>query len=119
MTQEQAQQVLDELDGVRPEMLTGEGKRLFEAIMTIADNRDELKKKVKIANKGMNSLMQSRQKWKSRYYKTRKLLKDKDRVIDLMSEQLTTPIHNKEWIKMFYENKVKERDTNENTKSNK
>lgn len=80
MTKEQAQQVLDELDEVRPEMLTGEGKRLFEAIMKIADNRDELKKKVQ----------------------------EQDKIIDLMSEQLTTPIHNKEWVKMYYENKAKE-----------
>ena len=91
MTQEQAQQVLDELDGVRPEMLTGEAKKLFEAIMTIADNRDELKKKVQEQNK----------------------------IIDLMSEQLTTPVHSREWVKIYYENKVKERDTNENTKNNK
>ena len=37
MTKEQAQKVLDELQGVRPEMLNGEAKRLFEAIMKIAD----------------------------------------------------------------------------------
>lgn len=41
MTKEQAQQVLDEMQGVRPEMLNGEAKRLFEAIMKIADERDE------------------------------------------------------------------------------
>lgn len=44
---------------------------------------------------------------------------EKDKIIDLMSEQLTTPIHSKEWVKMYYENKVKERETNENTKNNK
>ena len=42
MTKEQAQQVLDELQGVRPEMLNGEAKRLFEAIMKIADDRDKI-----------------------------------------------------------------------------
>ena len=42
MTKEQAQQVLDELQGVRPEMLNGEAKRLFEAIMKIADIKDKL-----------------------------------------------------------------------------
>lgn len=51
MTQEQAQQVLDELQGVRPEALNGEAKRLFEAIMKIADNRDELYEKVQEQNK--------------------------------------------------------------------
>lgn len=44
MTKEQAQKVLDELQGVRPEMLNRKAKRLFEAIMKIADQRDELKK---------------------------------------------------------------------------
>lgn len=30
----------------------------------------------------------------------------KDKIIDLMSEQLTTPIHSKEWVKEYYERKV-------------
>lgn len=51
MTKEQAQKVLDELQGVRPEALNGEAKRLFEAIMKIADERDELKKKAEEQNK--------------------------------------------------------------------
>ena len=33
---------------------------------------------------------------------------NKDKIIDLMAEQLTTPIHDKEWIKKYYENKAKE-----------
>lgn len=37
------------------------------------------------------------------------MLKEKEKQIDLMAEQLTTPIHGKEWIKKYYENKVKER----------
>ncbi len=36
------------------------------------------------------------------------MLKEKDKQIDLMAEQLTTPIHDKEWIKKYYENKAKE-----------
>lgn len=40
----EAQKVLDELIGSKPEKLTGEAKRLFEAIMKIADERDELLK---------------------------------------------------------------------------
>lgn len=31
-----------------------------------------------------------------------------EKQIDLMSEQLTTPIHNKEWVRQYYENKAKE-----------
>ena len=40
----EVQKVLDELKEVRPEELSGEAKRLFEAIMKIADERDELLK---------------------------------------------------------------------------
>lgn len=41
-------------------------------------------------------------------------LEQKDKIIDLMSEQLTTPIHNKEWVKEYYEKKTKEGKKNEN-----
>ena len=47
MTTEQAQEVLDELQQVRIEKLNREAKRLFEAIMKIADERDKLKIKLK------------------------------------------------------------------------
>jgi len=43
MTNEQAQQVLDEMQGLKPEQLKGESKKLFEAIMKIADERDKIK----------------------------------------------------------------------------
>ena len=33
---------------------------------------------------------------------------EKDKIIDLMSEQLTTPIHEKEWVKKYFERKAKE-----------
>ena len=86
--------------------------------------------------KEINSLIQSRKKWKYRYYKMKKKNKDlqksveqiyddyqdigkiafdysdkleqKDKTIDLMSEQLTTPIHSKEWIKEYYKKITKE-----------
>ena len=44
MTGEEAQKVLDELNTVRIEVLNDEAKRLFEAIMKIADERDKIKK---------------------------------------------------------------------------
>lgn len=43
MTNEEAQKVLDELNTVRIEVLNDEAKRLFEAIMKIADERDKIK----------------------------------------------------------------------------
>jgi len=42
MTNKEANEILKELEIVRPEKLTGDAKRLFEAIMTICDERDEL-----------------------------------------------------------------------------
>ena len=42
MTKEEAQKVLDELNTVRIEVLNDETKRLFEAIMKIADIKDKL-----------------------------------------------------------------------------
>lgn len=46
MNQEEIKQILDELHLVRPEVLQPKAKKLFEAIMTIADERDELKEKI-------------------------------------------------------------------------
>ena len=46
MTNEQAQKVLDELNEIKPEQLEGNAKRLFEAIMKIADERDELNEEI-------------------------------------------------------------------------
>lgn len=37
------------------------------------------------------------------------MLEEKDKQIDLMAEQLTTPIHDKKWVKEYFENKAKER----------
>lgn len=34
---------------------------------------------------------------------------NKDKQIDLMAEQLTTSIHDKKWVKEYFENKAKER----------
>lgn len=48
MTQEEAQQVLDELNEIKSEQLEGNAKRLFEAIMKIADERDELKEELEM-----------------------------------------------------------------------
>lgn len=38
------------------------------------------------------------------------LIEEKDKQIDLMSEQLTTPIHDKKWVKEYYERKAKEKE---------
>lgn len=107
MTNEQAQKVLNELQGVRPEQLNGEARRLFEAIMKIADERDELKEETEMKDKQI-------EKYQNMLV-TNDLLhvkesQEKDEIIDLMSEQLTTPIHDKKWVKEYYERKAKEKE---------
>ena len=126
MTEEQAEKVLEELNSVRPEMLNGEAKRLFEAIMKIADERDEackdIKKKDKQIEKYQNMLV------------TNDMLhviecENKDKIIDLMAEFLNKrswrehQLKNdtcycckieygaddcKDCIKQYFENKAKE-----------
>ena len=93
MTNEQAQKVLDELQEVRPEKLNNEAKRLFEAIMKIADERDKLKEEIDL----------------------------KDKIINLMSEQFSgltifdidkdepLILSDKEEVKQYFENKAKEK----------
>ena len=105
MTKEQAQQVLDELQGVRPEMLNGEAKRLFEAIMKIADERDELKKELKKKDKQIEKYQNMLVTNDMLHIKESQ---EKDKIIDLMSEQLTTPIHSKYWVKEYYKKIAKE-----------
>ena len=79
--------------------------------MKIADERDNLKEEVEKKSKQIeryqnmlvtNDLLHVKES------------QEKDEIIDLMSEQLTTPIHSKEWVKEYYEKKTKEGKKNEN-----
>lgn len=46
MTKEEIQDILEEFHLVRPEILQPKAKKLFEAIMIIADERDELQQRI-------------------------------------------------------------------------
>lgn len=48
------------------------------------------------------------EKYETYIEQLRKELGQKDKIIDLMSEQLTTPVHDKEYVKQYFENKAKE-----------
>ena len=85
MTEKEAQQVLDELNEIKPEQLEGNAKRLFEAIMKIADERDKIKQEY---DRDTHILQNQLDLADAKNI-------EKDKIIDLMSEQLTTPIHNK------------------------
>lgn len=98
MTEKEAQQVLDELNTVRPEMLNDEAKKLYEAIMKIANERDKIKQEY---NRDTHILQNQLDLADAKNI-------EKDKIIDLMSEQLTSPIHDKSWVKEYYERKAKE-----------
>lgn len=49
MQEKEIEKVLEELQNVRPEVLNDEAKRLFDAIMSIADQRDDYKLKIEKA----------------------------------------------------------------------
>ena len=57
MTNEEANKVLEELHEVRPEKLNDKAKRLFEAIMEIADERDSVKADLYEANNRIDDLL--------------------------------------------------------------
>lgn len=144
MTKEQAQQVLDEMQGLRPEQLKGESKKLFEAIMLIADERDKIKQEYdRDAHILQNQLDLAnaenvkKDKQIERYQNmltTNDMLhikesQEKDKVIDLMLDEITNNIINtcpfedynyyldcenkcnddyKECWKQYFENRAKE-----------
>ena len=91
MTNEEANKVLEELHEVRPEKLNDKAKRLFEAIMKIADERDEAEADLYEANNRINDLLD--------------LDTQKDKLIDLMANEiLEQDILNQDDIK-HYNNK--------------
>lgn len=57
MSNEECEKVLKEFDEVRPEKLNDKAKRLFEAIMTIADGRDKAEADLYEANNRINDLL--------------------------------------------------------------
>lgn len=94
MNNEEANQVLQELNEVRPEMLNDKAKRLFEAIMLIADERDK-------ANERVDELINE------------VTIKDseieiKDKVINLMAGRLTTEYHDVDFVEKFFYRMAKE-----------
>lgn len=74
MSNEEANKVLEELHEVRPEMLNDKAKRLFEAIMKIADRKEEAEADLYEANNRINDLLD--------------IVKQKDKIIDLMAQQI-------------------------------
>lgn len=108
MTNKQAQKVLDEMQGVVPELLYNEAKKLFEAIMKIADKRDELKKELK---KKENQIEEYINMLSTNDLLHIKEIQEKDKIIDLMADKIFKEgivWENIEDVKQYFENKAKE-----------
>ena len=94
------QKILEELIGSKPEKLTGEAKRLFEAIMKIADERDELLKERQADKEKIKELESDKE--------------IKDKMIEMYIEHIyrscdfDNRIKTKEQIKQYFENLAKE-----------
>lgn len=124
MTGEEAQKVLDELNTVRIEVLNDKAKRLFEAIMKITDERDNLKEEVEKKDKQIEKYQNMLVTNDMLYIKESQ---EKDKVINLMIKVMIDSsicdyfIKQKcenyagesgktcdECIKQYFENKAKE-----------
>ena len=111
MSNEEANQILKELYEVRPEKLNDKAKRLFEAIMKIADRRDKAEADLYEANNRINDLLdtiklkeEQIEYIENEYGRT---IEQKDKIIDDMAEHLTTSVHSKEWVKKYFEERCK------------
>ena len=93
MDLQEVEKVLEELHEVRPEKLNDKAKRLFEAIMEIADRKDEAEADLYEANNRINDLLD--------------IVKQKDKIIEDMAEHLTTSVHSKEWVIKYFKERCK------------
>ena len=93
MKDKEVEKVLEKLQQVRPEKLNDKAKRLFEAMMKIADERDSVKADLYEANNRINDLLD--------------IVKQKDKIIEDMAEHLTTSVHSKEWVIKYFEERCK------------
>jgi hypothetical protein len=98
MDNKEVEKVLEELQEVRPEKLTGKAKRLFEAIMTIADGRDKAESDLYEANNRIVDYMD--------------IIEERDRIIDLMANEIYIE-HNPHFntvedVKEYFEERCKD-----------
>ena len=117
MTDEETNKVLEELHEVRPEKLNDKAKRLFEAIMKIADERDTAKADLYEANNRINDLLDTikLKEEQTEYIENEygRTIEEKDKIIDLMIEHIymgcdfDNNIKTKEQIREYFEERCK------------
>ncbi|MBQ9659169.1 MAG: hypothetical protein IJV31_10495 [Clostridia bacterium] len=93
---EYTEELIEELTKVNPANLSEDGLKLFEKINEIIDERDKSFTRIEELEKALID----------ENYEYKKELEKKNKVIDLMAEQLTTDYHGKGWIKNYYESQV-------------
>ncbi len=82
-------------------------KEKDKTIDKLKKHNDDLLRKLRNRIKEVKKL-EKYSLYKKEFSRLNRQLQNKDKIIDLMAEQLTTPIHDKEWIKKYFENKAKE-----------
>lgn len=90
----------------------------FNIVLSMLKEKDKIIDKLKKHNYDLLRKLKNRVKevkklekyslYKKEFSRLNKQLQNKDKIIDLMAEQLTTPIHDKKWVKEYFENKAKE-----------
>ena len=92
MTNEETNKVLEEMHEVRPEKLNDKAKRLFEAIMTIANSRDEIEYKYKKALEDLVKLEEEKnekiRELEADLYEANNRINDLMRIIDEKEEAI-------------------------------
>lgn len=96
MNEKEAQKILDSMHGINPENLQGEAKRLYEAVMKIADERDELRETVERQNLEIMAQKQVHDydvkmidDVKGNAVKLYKELEERDQIINAMAEYIS------------------------------
>ena len=84
MNEEEAQKVLDELQAVNPKLLNKQGKRLYNAIMKIADERDWCKDSLVECKEANNQCYKVIQELKQDIDQLKRQIQIKDEYLDLM-----------------------------------
>lgn len=99
---EQSNYIVDEADKTNKAIET-----VLDLIQTQQAEIDSLKDFKEIAESKVTDLnpiglARTNQLLSRQCHKLQEENEKKDKIIDLMSEQLTTPIHSKEWVKEYY-----------------
>lgn len=87
------------------EILSEEEKQDIDVILNLLEKKDNRINQLENMNEFQSKDIK---KIVDYTFELNKEIEQQDKIIDLMSEQLTTPVHDKEYVKQYFENKAKE-----------